>query len=122
MLDECGKTSFTILLCFSTGGNVSKLLELSKELEELLLIQEEFRLPFRQVLPEYRSRFAKTLFDPGIYGFTLVVSLLEALPSVVEVCISRNVHLLNKLADPKLQCTTICFSLKVSARVVLKCF
>ena len=90
MFDECGKKSLTILHCFSTGGNVSKLLELSKELEELLLIQDEFRLPLCAVLSEYQSWFAKkTPFDPVIYGFTSVVSLLEALPSVVEVCTSR---------------------------------
>ena len=88
--------SLTFLHCFSTGGNVSKLLELSKELQELLLIQEEFRLPLSAVLPEYQSWFAKkTPFDPVIYGFTSVVSLLEALPSVVEVCTSRNVCLLS---------------------------
>ena len=91
MFDECGKKSLTILHCFSTGGNVSKLLELSKELQELLLIQDEFRLPLCAVLSEYQSWFAKkTPFDPVIYGFTSVVSLLEALPSVVEVCTSRN--------------------------------
>lgn len=96
MFDECGKTSLTILHCFSTGGNVSKLLELSKELQELLLIQDEFRLPLCAVLSEYQSWFAKkTPFDPVIYGFTSVVSLLEALPSVVEVCTSRNVCLLS---------------------------
>lgn len=97
MSDECGKTFLTILLCFSTGGNVSKLLELSKELEELLLIQDEFRLPLCAVLSEYQSWFAKkTPFDPVVYGFTSVVSLLEALPSVVKVCTSRKVHLLSR--------------------------
>lgn len=88
--------SLTFLHCFSTGGNVSKLLELSKELQELLLIQEEFRLPLSAVLPEYQSWFAKkTAFDPVIYGFTSVVSLLEALPSVIEVCTTRNVCFLS---------------------------
>lgn len=97
MFDECGKKSLTILHCFSTGGSVSKLLELSKELQELLLIQDEFRLPLCAVLSEYQSWFAKkTPFDPVIYGFTSVVSLLEALPSVVEVCTSSNEHLLSR--------------------------
>ena len=63
----------------------------------LLLIQDEFRLPLCAVLSEYQSWFAKkTPFDPVIYGFTSVVSLLEALPSVVEVCTSRNEHLLSR--------------------------
>lgn len=69
-----------------TGGNVGKLLELSKDLQELLLVQEEFKLPLSSVISEYQLWFEKkSLFDPVVYGFTSVVTLLEALPAVVEV-------------------------------------
>ena len=70
----------------STGGNVGKLLELSKDLQELLLMQEEFKLPFSSVISDYQLWFAKkTPFDPVVYGFTSVVPLLEALPAVAQV-------------------------------------
>lgn len=69
-----------------TGGNIGKLLELSKEVEELLLAQDEFKLPLSSVISEYQLWFQKkTLFDPVTYGFTSVVTLLEALPAVAEV-------------------------------------
>ena len=71
--------------CLS-GGNVGKLLELSKELQELLLSQEEFKLPLSSVISEYQLWFEKkTLFDPVVYGFSSVMPLLETLPAVVEV-------------------------------------
>ena len=78
---------FCILHLFLlTGGNVGKLLELSKEVEELLLAQDEFKLPLSSAISEYQLWFQKkTLFDPVIYGFTSVVTLLEALPAVTEV-------------------------------------
>lgn len=68
------------------GGNVTKLLSLSKDLKELLLAQDEFRLPLSSVISEYQLWFGrKTLFDPIVYGFSSVVTLLEALPAIVEV-------------------------------------
>ena len=71
--------------CLS-GGNVGKLLELSKELKELLLAKEEFRLPLSSVISDYQLWFEKkTLFDPVVYGFSSVMPLLQALPAVVEV-------------------------------------
>ncbi|KAJ7340352.1 hypothetical protein OS493_003095 [Desmophyllum pertusum] len=70
----------------NNGGNVGKLLELSKDLQELLLMQEEFKLPFSSVISDYQLWFAKkTPFDPVVYGFTSVVPLLEALPAVAQV-------------------------------------
>ena len=69
-----------------TGGNVSKLLEFSKDLQELLQMQVEFKLPLSSLISEYQSWFdKKTPFDPAAYGFTSVVTLLEALPAVAEV-------------------------------------
>ncbi|XP_022794519.1 meiosis regulator and mRNA stability factor 1-like [Stylophora pistillata] len=68
------------------GGNVSKLLEFSKDLQELLQMQEEFKLPLSSLISEYQLWFEKkTPFDPAVYGFTSVVTLLEALPAVAEV-------------------------------------
>lgn len=78
-----------------TGGNIGKLLELSKEVEELLLAQDEFKLPLSAVISEYQLWFQKkTLFDPVTYGFTSVVTLLEALPAVAEVS-GETVNVLN---------------------------
>lgn len=69
-----------------TGGNVSKLLEFSKDLQELLQMQVEFKLPLSSLISEYQSWFdKKTPFDPAVYGFASVVTLLEALPAVAEV-------------------------------------
>ena len=74
------------LHCVLTGGNVGKLLELSKDLQDLLLVQDEFKLPLSSVISEYQMWFEKkTPFDPVVYGFTSVVPLLQAFPSVVEV-------------------------------------
>lgn len=65
---------------------MGKLLELSKGLHELLLMQEEFKLPLSSVISEYQLWFGKkTPFDPAVYGFTSVVTLLETLPTVAEV-------------------------------------
>ena len=73
------------LQCVLTGGNVGKLLELSKDLQDLLLVQDEFKLPLSSVICEYQMWFEKkTPFDPAYYGFTSVVPLLQAFPSVVE--------------------------------------
>lgn len=70
----------------SPGGNIGKLLELSKDLHELLLMQEEYKLPLSSVISDYQLWFGKkTPFDPVVYGFTSVVTLLEALPAVAEV-------------------------------------
>ena len=77
----------SLMFFFSlTGGNVSKLLEFSKDLQELLQMQVEFKLPLSSLISEYQSWFdKKTPFDPAVYGFTSVVTLLEALPAVAEV-------------------------------------
>ena len=65
---------------------MGKLLDLSKDLHELLLTQEEFKIPLSAVISEYQLWFGKkTPFDPVVYGFTSIVTLLEALPTVVEV-------------------------------------
>ena len=69
---------------------MGKLLELSKDLHELLLTQEEFKLTLSTVVSEYQLWFGKkTPFDPVVYGFTSVVTLLEALPAVAEVSACR---------------------------------
>ena len=71
-----------------TGGNVSKLLEFSKDLWELLHEQEEFKLPFNSLNSKYEEWFEKkTQFDPAVYGFASVITLLKALPAVVEVSV-----------------------------------
>ncbi|XP_048575860.1 uncharacterized protein LOC5520570 isoform X1 [Nematostella vectensis] len=68
------------------GGVISKLLELSAELQELLKAQQEFKLPLSQVISAYQKWFNRRLpFDPMVYGFSSVRDLLDALPSVVEV-------------------------------------
>ena len=65
---------------------MSKLLEFSKDLQELLQMQEEFKLPLSSLISEYQLWFGKKMpFDPAVYGFTSVVTLLEALPAVGEV-------------------------------------
>ena len=62
------------------------LLALSRDLKELLLAQDEFRLPLSSVISKYQHWFEKkTLFDPTVYGFSSVLTLLEALPATVEV-------------------------------------
>lgn len=62
------------------------LLALSRDLKELLLAQDEFRLPLSSVISKYQHWFEKkTLFDPTLYGFSSVLTLLEALPATVEV-------------------------------------
>ena len=77
---------FYYILCCKTGGNVSMLLALSRDLKELLLAQDEFRLPLSSVISKYQHWFEKkTLFDPTLYGFSSVLTLLEALPATVEV-------------------------------------
>ena len=69
---------------------MGKLLELSKDLHELLLTQEELKLPLSAVISEYQLWFGKkTPFDPVVYGFTSIVNLLEALPAVAEVSTRR---------------------------------
>ena len=69
---------------------MGKLLELSKDLHELLLTQEDFKLPLSAVISEYQLWFGKkTPFDPVVYGFTSIVTLLEALPAVAEVSTYR---------------------------------
>lgn len=69
---------------------MGKLLELSKDLHELLLTQEEFKLPLSAVISEYQLWFGKkTPFDPVVYGFTSIVTLLEALPALAQVSTCR---------------------------------
>ena len=68
------------------GGKVSKLLELSQELKELMSAQEEYKLPLSTVISEYQLFLGKKApFDPVAYGFNSVVDLLGAFPSIVEV-------------------------------------
>ena len=71
-----------------TGGNVSKLLEFTKDLRELLQEQKEFKLPFSSLISKYQVWFEKkTQLVPADYGFASVINLLKALPAVVEVSV-----------------------------------
>lgn len=95
--------------CFSTGGNIYKLLELSKDLQELLLAQGEFKLPLSSVISEYQLWFGKkTFFDPAVYGFTSVVTLLEALPAVVEVS-EQNLDVIYQMREHTLYFARTCY-------------
>ena len=80
---------FFLFFFFSlTGGNVSKLLEFTKDLRELLQKQKEFKLPLSFLLSKYQVWFEKkTQLDPTVYGFASVITLLKALPAVVEVSV-----------------------------------
>ena len=80
---------FFLFFFFSlTGGNVSKLLEFTKDLRELLQKQKEFKLPLSSLISKYQVWFEKkTQFDPAVYGFASVITLLKALPAVVEVSV-----------------------------------
>ena len=63
-----------------------KLLELGRELTELLTPHADFRLPLNAVICEYQKWFNRTLpFDPAVYGFSSFIDLLDVLPSIVEV-------------------------------------
>lgn len=73
------------------------LLALSRDLKELLLAQDDFRLPLSSVISKYQHWFEKkNLFDPTVYGFSSVLTLLEALPATVEVHNYANVTSVKK--------------------------
>jgi len=71
---------------FLVGGNFKKLEEFSKELQDLLKAQPQFRLPLSQLISVYQKWFnKKSPFDPVSYGFLSAKDLLEALPSLIQV-------------------------------------
>ena len=85
---SCYQQEFLVLhfIVLIAGGNIVKLLELGRELTELLTPHADFRLPLNTVICEYQKWFNRTLpFDPAVYGFSSFIDLLDVLPSIVEV-------------------------------------